>query len=468
MAQQLLSDRIETTIISNLFFNEDFTRKALPFIQPEYFSNADERILFSEIFIFVDGYKNLPTKDTILIELNNRKDLNEDQLKNLRQLVSNASNEEVDLQWLLDTTEKWCKDRAVHNAVLSGIKILDNKDQKRTPEAIPSILSDALAVSFDNHIGHDYIEDAQNRFEWYHTKEKRYKFDLDYFNRITKGGVPSKTLNIALAGTGVGKSLFMCHLASSVISQGKNVLYITLEMAEERIAERIDANLLDVTIDDLYEMPKEIYDNKTSKLQNKINGQLIIKEYPTAAAHAGHFKSLIDELALKKSFKPDIVFIDYLNICSSSRFKGGNISSYFYVKAIAEELRGLAVQYDVPIVSATQTTRSGYLSSDVGLEDTSESFGLPATADFMFALISNEDLEELSQMKVKQLKNRYNDPAVNRAFIIGVDRAKMRLYDVEQSAQAIVDSNQETEKQIAEPSGPQPADVYDKFSGFKV
>ena len=464
MAQQLLSDRIETTIISNLFFNEDFTRKALPFIQPEYFNNADERILFTEIFKFVDTYKNLPTKDTILIELNNRKDLNEDQLKNLRQLVSNASNEEVDLQWLLDTTEKWCKDRAVHNAVLSGIKILDNKDQKRTPEAIPSILSDALAVSFDNHIGHDYIEDAQNRFEWYHTKEKRYKFDLDYFNRITKGGVPSKTLNIALAGTGVGKSLFMCHVASSFLTQGLNVLYITLEMAEERIAERIDANLFDVTIDDLHDMPKQLYDNKVSKLQAKTGGKLIIKEYPTASAHSGHFRALMNELALKKSFKPDVVFIDYLNICASARFKGGNISSYFYIKAIAEELRGLAVEFNMPIFSATQTTRTGYVSTDIGLEDTSESFGLPATADFMFALMSNEELEALGQMKVKQLKNRYNDPAMNRAFIIGVDRSKMRLYDVENNAQNIVDANQTKQEE----NYPTPEQAYDKFSDFKL
>ena len=464
MAQQLLSDRIETTIISNLFFNEDFTRKALPFIQPEYFSNAEERILFGEIFKFVDGYKNLPTKDTILIELNNRKDLNEEQLKNLRQLVSNASDEEVDLQWLLDTTEKWCKDRAVHNAVLSGIKILDNKDQKRTPESIPGILSDALAVSFDNHIGHDYIEDAQNRFEWYHTKEKRYKFDLDYFNRITKGGVPSKTLNIALAGTGVGKSLFMCHVASSFLTQGLNVLYITLEMAEERIAERIDANLFDVTMDDLHDMPKQLYDNKLEKLNAKTNGKLIIKEYPTASAHSGHFRALMNELALKKSFKPDVVFIDYLNICASARFKGGNISSYFYVKAIAEELRGLAVEFNLPIFSATQTTRTGYVSTDIGLEDTSESFGLPATADFMFALMSNEELEALGQMKVKQLKNRYNDPGLNRAFIVGVDRAKMRLYDVENNAQNIVDANQSKQDE----NYPTPEDAYSKFSNFKM
>ena len=464
MVQQSLTDRIESTIISNLFFNEDFTRKALPFIQSEYFSNSEEKTLFDEITKFVENYKNLPTKDTILIELNNRKDLNEDQLKNLRQLVSNASNEEVDLQWLLDTTEKWCKDRAVHNAVLSGIKILDNKDQKRTPEAIPSILADALAVSFDNHIGHDYINDADKRFDWYHTKEKRFKFDLDYFNRITKGGVPSKTLNIALAGTGVGKSLFMCHVASSFLTQGKNVLYITLEMAEERIAERIDANLFDISMDDIRDMPKQLYDTKVDKLNAKTKGQLIIKEYPTASAHSGHFRALMNELSLKKSFKPDVVFIDYLNICASARFKGGNISSYFYVKAIAEELRGLAVEFDMPIFSATQTTRTGFVSTDIGLEDTSESFGLPATADFMFALMSNEELEALGQMKVKQLKNRYNDPSMNRAFIVGVDRAKMRLYDVENNAQNIVDANQTKQEE----NYPNPEDAYSKFSDFKI
>jgi predicted ATP-dependent serine protease len=364
---------------------------------------------------------------------------------------------------LLDTTEKFCKDRAVHNAVLEGIQILDGKDKKQNPEAIPTILSNALAVSFDNHIGHDYIDDAEARFEFYHKKEKRFKFDLNYFNRITKGGVPSKTLNIALAGTGVGKSLFMCHAASNWLTQGKNVLYITLEMAEERIAERVDANLFDVTIDDLHAMPKDMYDNKVSKLQKKTIGQLIIKEYPTASAHSGHFRALLNELSLKKTFKPDVVFIDYLNICASSRFKGGNISSYFYIKAIAEELRGLAVEFDVPIFSATQTTRSGFTSTDIGLEDTAESFGLPATADFMFALISNDELDQLNQLKVKQLKNRFGDPSMNRSFIIGVDRSKMRLFDVEASAQNIVDSNQTEEEEQIEPEV-----AYDKFSDFKL
>ena len=464
MVQQSLSDRIETTILSNLFHNEDFTRKAMPFIEPDYFTNSEESILFGEIEKFVENYKNLPTKDTILIELNGRKDLTEEQLKNLKLLVAGTNDDKADLQWLLDSTEKWCKDRAVHNAVLSGIKILDNKDQKRTPEAIPGILSDALAVSFDNHIGHDYLQDAEKRFDWYHTKEKRFKFDLDYFNRITKGGVPSKTLNIALAGTGVGKSLFMCHVASSFLTQGKNVLYITLEMAEERIAERIDANLFDISMDDIRDMPKELYDTKVDKLNAKTKGQLIIKEYPTASAHSGHFRALMNELSLKKSFKPDVVFIDYLNICASARFKGGNISSYFYVKAIAEELRGLAVEFDMPIFSATQTTRTGFVSTDIGLEDTSESFGLPATADFMFALMSNEELEALGQMKVKQLKNRYNDPSMNRAFIVGVDRAKMRLYDVENNAQNIVDANQTKQNE----NYPKPEDAYSKFSDFKI
>jgi archaellum biogenesis ATPase FlaH len=459
-----MSDRIENTILTNLFHNENYTRKTLPFIKPHYFSKKDERELYVEVEKFVLKYKNLPTKEAILIELNNRKDLNEEEYKGIKDLVNSISYEETDLQWLLDTTEKFCKDRAVHNAVLDGIKILDNKDKTRTPEAIPSILADALAVSFDNHIGHDYIEDAKARFDWYHTKEKRYPFDLSFFNRITKGGVPSKTLNIALAGTGVGKSLFMCHVASSFLTQGQNVLYITLEMAEERIAERIDANLFDVTIDDLHVMPKELYDNKLTKLEGKTKGKLIIKEYPTASAHAGHFRSLLNELALKKSFKPQVIFIDYLNICASSRFKGGNISSYFYIKAIAEELRGLAVEFDVPIFSATQTTRTGYVSTDIGLEDTSESFGLPATADFMFALMSNEELESLGQMKVKQLKNRYNDPAMNRSFILGIDRSKMRLYDVENSAQNIVDSNQTKVKE----SYPTPEESYDKFSDFKL
>ena len=462
MEQQYLTnnERIEVTILRNLIFNEDYTRKTLPFIDEIYFTKREEKILFQEINNFCEKYKNLPTKESLLIELGYRKDINEDENKSVKELLISLNPEEVEQQWLLDTTEKFCKDRAVHNAVLDGIKILDGKDNKRTQEAIPSILADALAVSFDNHIGHDYIEDAEARFKYYHTKEKKYQFDLSYFNKITKGGVPSKTLNIALAGTGVGKSLFMCHCASAYLAQGLNVLYITLEMAEERIAERIDANLLDTTIDDLHALPKDLYDSKILKVKNKTNGQLIIKEYPTASAHSGHFRALFNELALKKSFRPDVVFVDYLNICASARFKGGNISSYFYIKAIAEELRGLAVEFNVPIFSATQTTRTGFVSTDIGLEDTSESFGLPATADFMFALMSNEELEQLGQMKVKQLKNRYNDPAINRSFIVGVDRAKMKLYDVENTAQNIVDKGKEPELKVEDP--------YDKFSDFKV
>ena len=456
------SDRLETTILNNLFFQEDYTRKVLPFLKEEYFGLRTEKILFKEVYKFVEKYNNLPTKESILIELSQRKDINEEEHNTLKDYVNSITKLDSDPQWLLDTTERFCKDKAVHNAVLDGIKILDKKDSKRTPEAIPSILADALAVSFDQHIGHDYIDDADDRFKWYHTKETKYQFDLDYMNRITKGGVPSKTLNIALAGTGVGKSLFMCHCASAYLAQGLNVLYITLEMAEERIAERIDANLLDVTMDDLHTMPKDLYDNKMEKIRQKTGGKLIIKEYPTASAHAGHFRALFNELSLKKSFKPDVVFIDYLNICASSRFKGGNIGSYFYIKAIAEELRGLAVEFNVPLFSATQTTRTGFMSTDIGLEDTAESFGLPATADFMFAIISNDDLEALGQLKIKQLKNRYNDPAINRSFIIGVDRAKMRLYDVGQQAQNIVDSNQKEEE-------PKEKDIaYDKFSDFKV
>jgi replicative DNA helicase len=458
-----MSDRIERIILRNLFFNEDFTRKVLPFIKSDFFTSHSEATLFGEINEFVQKYKNLPTKETILVELNKRKDLKEDELTEIKTIVNKLDKQDVELQWLLDTTEKFCKDRAVHNAVLSGIQILDGKDKKQNPEAIPQILSEALAVSFDNHVGHDYVEDAESRFDFYHKREKRFKFDLNYFNRITKGGVPSKTLNIALAGTGVGKSLFMCHAAANWLQDGKNVLYITLEMAEERIAERVDANLMDVTIDDLHAMPKDMYESKMSKLQKKTIGKLIIKEYPTASAHSGHFRALLNELSLKKTFKPDVVFIDYLNICASSRFKGGNISSYFYIKAIAEELRGLAVEFDMPIFSATQTTRSGFTSTDIGLEDTAESFGLPATADFMFALISNDELDQLGQLKVKQLKNRFGDPSMNRSFIIGVDRSKMRLFDVEASAQNIVDSNQTEEEEQITPEG-----AYEKFSDFKL
>tara|TARA_B110000259_G_scaffold226_1_gene291 strand:+ start:64292 stop:65656 length:1365 start_codon:yes stop_codon:yes gene_type:complete len=454
-----MTNRLEDTILTNLVFNEEYARKVLPFLKDEYFGTRSDKLLFESVYDFITKYNNLPTKETLIIELNNRKDINEEEFKAIKTTINGLTPQESDIQWLFDTTEKFCKDKAVNNAVLNGIKILDGKDKERNAEAIPSILSEALAVSFDNHIGHDYIGDADDRYEYYHKKELRLPFDLQYFNRITKGGVPQKTLNVCLAGTGVGKSLFMCHLAATSILEGRNVLYITMEMAEERIAERIDSNLLDVTTDDLHALPKDMFDDRIKKLKSKSPGTLIVKEYPTASAHSGHFKSLLNELALKKSFKPDVVFIDYLNICASSRFKGGNISSYFYIKAIAEELRGLAVEFKLPIFTATQTTRSGFTSTDIGLEDTSESFGLPATADFMFALMTNEELDNLNQMKVKQLKNRYSDPSINRSFIIGVDRSKMRLYDVEQKAQNIVDANQE--KEFAE-------DPYDKFSDFKV
>ena len=467
----MLTQTIERTTLSNLIHNEDYCRKVIPFIKPIYFANRDERIVFEEIEKFLEKYNALPTKETLTIGVDSRKDLTDEEYKKIVELIGSLEKTEVDLQWLHDETEKFCKDKAIYNAVLDGIKIIDGKDKQRTPEAIPSILSDALAVSFDLTVGHDYVEDGLNRYDFYHKKEDKVKFDLDYFNKITKGGLPQKTLNIALAGTGVGKSLFMCHVASSVLMQGKNVLYITLEMAEERIAERIDANLMNITIDDLHTLPKKMFENYLTKIQKKTNGKLIIKEYPTASAHVGNFRSLIKELALKRSFRPDIIFVDYLNICASSRFRGNaNVGSYFYIKAIAEELRGLAVETNVPIVSATQTTRSGFVSSDIGLEDTSESFGLPATADLMFALISTEELEDLNQICVKQLKNRYNDPTMNKRFILGVDRAKMRLYDVEQVAQKdLVDSGQEEDEVVFDNTPfAGKGKNYEKFSDLKV
>jgi len=438
--------RIEQTALSNLIHNEEYTRKVLPFIKQEYFADRLEGLLFLEIYKFVDKYNSLPTKEALSIEINSNKNVNEDEYKKITDILSTLDKEPVNTEWLLETTEKFCKDRAIHNAILGGIQILDGKDKEHTPEYLPELLSGALSVSFDQKVGHDYLLESQERYDFYKKKEERLELDLDFFNKITRGGIPSKTLNICLAGTGVGKTMFMTHLASSILLQGKNVLYITMEMAEERIAERIDANLLNVGMSDLEELPYTMYETKINKLQSKTSGKLIIKEYPTATAHTGHFKNLISELALKKSFKPDIVFVDYLNICTSSRFKSGaNVNSYTMIKSIAEELRGLAVENDIPIFSATQTTRGGFVSSDVGLEDTSESFGLPATADFMFALISSEELEEKNQIMVKQLKNRYNDPTVNRKFILGVDRSKMRFYDVEQNAQTdLVDSGQET------------------------
>jgi len=467
----MLTQTIERTTLTNLIHNEDYCRKVIPFIKPLYFTNRDERIIFEEIEKFLEKYNALPTKETLTIGIDSRKDLTEDEYQKVVEVISTLDKTDVDLDWLHDETEKFCKDKAIYNAVLDGIKIIDGKDKDRTPEAIPSILSDALAVSFDLTVGHDYVDDGLNRYDFYHKKEDKIKFDLDYFNKITKGGLPQKTLNIALAGTGVGKSLFMCHVAASVLMQGKNVLYITLEMAEERIAERIDANLMNITIDDLHTLPKKMFENYLTKIQKKTNGKLIIKEYPTASAHVGNFRSLLKELALKRSFRPDIIFIDYLNICASSRFRGNaNVGSYFYIKAIAEELRGLAVESNVPIVSATQTTRSGFVSSDIGLEDTSESFGLPATADLMFALISTEELEDLNQICVKQLKNRYNDPTMNKRFILGIDRAKMKLYDVEQEAQNDLTDSGQTKDEVVFDNTPfaGKGKKYEKFSDLKV
>jgi len=441
-----LNQTIERTTLSNLVSNEEYCRKVLPFIKSDYFDVKEERVVFEEIESFVDKYKRMPTKTSLEIEIESRKDLTQDQHTKIVEIIQTLDSTDVDMEWLVDTTEKFCKDKAIYNAIVEGISIIDGKDKNRGADAIPSILTDALAVSFDNAVGHDYFDDADKRFDFYHRVEERVPFDLEFFNTITKGGLPNKTLNIALAGTGVGKSLFMCHMAASCISQGKNVLYITLEMAEERIAERIDANLMNISMEDLHNLPKKMFDDKIAKINKKTNGKLIIKEYPTASAHSAHFRGLIKELAIKKSFKPDMIFIDYLNICSSSRLKGAaNVNSYTYIKSIAEELRGLAVETDVPIMSATQTTRSGFTSSDLGLEDTSESFGLPATADFMFALISNEELDALNQIVVKQLKNRYNDPTINKRFVLGIDRSKMRLYDVEVEEQKdLVDSGQET------------------------
>jgi len=440
-------ERIEITIIRNLIHNEDFSRKVIPFLEPSYFERRSDKILFEEISSFIVKYGCSVTIEALNIEVENRSDVTDDEVKEINETTQYLNDSPVDQQWLFDVTEKWCRDRAIYLALMESIHIADGNDEKKNRDAIPSILSDALAVAFDNNVGHDYLQNYEERYDYYHKKEEKIEFDLDYFNKITKGGLPNKTLNIALAGTGVGKSLFMCHHASSVLLQGRNVLYITMEMAEEKIAERIDANLLDVSIQNLNDLPKKTFEKKVINISKKTQGQLIIKEYPTASAHAGHFKTLLNELALKKSFKPDIIFIDYLNICASSRYRAGsNVNSYSYIKAIAEELRGLAVETNVPVVSATQTTRSGYGSSDVDLTDTSESFGLPATADLMFALISTEDLEGLNQLMVKQLKNRYNDPTIFKRFVIGVDRAKMRLYDCEQKAQEdILDNGQEEE-----------------------
>jgi replicative DNA helicase len=433
--------KLEQTILRNLIQNEDYLRKVLPFVKPEYFSDRVEKVIFNEITSFANTYNTTPTLEALVLSGKENKNLSADEQTKYEDLLIEIQKniretEKTEQKWLVDKTEKFCQEKAIYNAVLNSITILEGKDKTNDKGSIPKLLSDALSVSFDNSVGHDYLEDSDERYEFYHRKEERIPFDLDYFNKITKGGLPAKTLNIALAGTGVGKSLFMCHVAAGCMSQGKNVLYITLEMAEEKIAERIDANLLNVSIDDLMELPKDVYDKKVKRVRDMTTGKLIIKEYPTASASSVHFRTLLNELNLKKNFVPDIIFIDYLNICCSARIKAGaNVNSYTYVKAIAEELRGLAVEFGVPIVSATQTTRSGYTSSDPGLEDTSESFGLPATADLMFALISSEELEALNQIMVKQLKNRYSDPTAHKRFVVGIDRSKMKLYDVEQSAQ---------------------------------
>ena len=462
--------KLEQTILKNLIYDEEYLRKVLPFLKPDYFTDKVDRTIYNEIAAFTDKYNSSPTIEALKLAVKEKRTLSEDEVEgcdaSLKD-IEQSKNELSKIEWLVDRTEQFCQEKAIYNAVLGSISILDGKDKVNDKGSIPEILSDALAISFDNSVGHDYLENTDERYEFYHRKEERIPFDLDFFNKITKGGLPSKTLNIALAGTGVGKSLFMCHVAAGAMVQGRNVLYITMEMAEERIAERIDANLLNVTVDDLVNLSKDMYDKKLTKLREKTVGKLIIKEYPTASASATHFRTLLNELNLKKSFVPDIIFIDYLNICCSSRVKAGaNVNSYTYVKSIAEELRGLAVEFAVPIASATQTTRGGFSSSDPGLEDTSESFGLPATADLMFALISSEELEEMGQIMVKQLKNRYNDPTYYKRFTLGIDRSKMRLYDVEQSAQNdITDSGKDKPLNTF---GDREKSQKKSFSGFKV
>ena len=433
----MATERIETTILRNLIFTEEYYRKVVPFLKADYFQEYHEKIIFEEIADFASKYDKIPTKEVLSINLQNRNDLTDDTYKDSLQTIQGLTDEWVDYEWLLDATEKWCQDRAIYLALMRSIQIADGGDKKISKDAIPGILQEALAVSFDEHIGHDYLEQAKERYDFYHRKEEKVPFDLEKFNFITKGGLSNKTLNVALAGTGVGKSLFMCHVAGAALTEGYNVLYITCEMAEEKIAERIDANLLNVSIKDIVDLPEVLFSSKVQEIARKTRGKLVIKEYPTASAHSGHFKALISDLKLKKDFKPHIIFIDYLNICASARYKGAIVNSYTYVKAIAEELRGLAVECNVPIVSATQTTRSGYGNSDPDLTDTSESFGLPATADFMFALISTDELEQQGRLMVKQLKNRYSDLVTSRKFMVGIDRSKMKLYDVADDASAI-------------------------------
>jgi len=456
-----MSLQIEEVALSKLILDEGYCRKVMPFIKKEYFDAHRNTVLFETLVDYVNSFDTTPEPTALKIEVEKRRDITDDIFKEIESFLDNLDRDQYNDDWLVDTTEKWCKERAIYLALMESVQIADGQDKTRTKDAIPSIMSEALGVCFDDHVGHDYIKDANERYDFYHKKEEKVPFDLEHFNKITKGGLPNKTLNIALAGTGVGKSLFMCHVASSMLLQGRNVLYITMEMAEEKIAERIDANLLDIPIQQLNSplLTKEKYTSKLLQLTQKTQGKLVIKEYPTASAHVGHFKALLNELGLKKGFSPDIIFIDYLNICASARYKGTIVNSYTYVKAIAEELRGLAVESNVPIVSATQTTRSGYGNSDVDLTDTSESFGLPATADLMFALISSDELESLNQIMIKQLKNRYNDPTVYKKFVVGIDRAKMRLYDCEQSAQ----------DDIIDAGDIQPVtETKNKFEGLKV
>ena len=427
---------VESLILSNLIFNEGYGRKVIPFLKVEYFSNKNDRIVFDLINKYVNRYNSFPNVTALSIEIEQLININEDENKSLQLYVTSMEDQQADLDWLVDQTEEHCKDKAIFNAISNSIKILDDKAGGTSKGAIPSLLEEALAVSFDTHIGHDFFDDAEERYEFYHRKEERVPFDIDYLNKITKGGLPRKTLNVVLAGTGVGKSLFMCHCAAANLTAGKNVLYITMEMAEERIAERVDANLMNINLDQLTFMPRDTFQAKVQRMSEKVKGKLKIKEYPTGSAGAANFRHLLNELRLKKKFKPDIIYIDYLNICCSSRMKqGATVNSYTYIKAIAEELRGLAVEFNVPIVSATQTTRSGFTSSDIGLEDTSESFGLPATVDFMIAMMSSEELEGLNQIMFKQLKNRYADPTYMKRFVVGIDKAKMRLFNAEQSAQ---------------------------------
>ena len=453
--------KIEEITLSKLILNDTYTKKVLPFIKDEYYDSHSHKILFSTLSDYVNKFETTPEPNALKIEVEKRRDISEEVYKEVEQFLNNLDRDQYNEDWLIETTEKWCKEKAIYIALMESVKIADGQDKTRTKDAIPSIMSEALGVCFDDHVGHDYIQDSDERYDFYHKKEEKIPFDIEYLNKITKGGLPNKTLNIALAGTGVGKSLFMCHVASSVLLQGRNVLYITMEMAEEKIAERIDANLLDIPIQQLTSplLTKEKYSSKLLQLKQKTQGKLIIKEYPTASAHVGHFKALLNELSMKKGFSPDIIFVDYLNICASARYKGTIVNSYTYVKAIAEELRGLAVEFDLPIVSATQTTRAGFGSSDPDLTDTSESFGLPATADLMLALISNEEMEELGQIMIKQLKNRYNDPTMYKRFVVGIDRAKMRLYDCDQGAQDdIIDAGD------IEPA----TNTKKTFEGFKI